>query len=81
MKTSIDISYYPLNQEYKVPIKDFINDLKKYDNIVVKPNNMSTQVFGEYDDIMKAVTACIRNAFELPDSTFVLKIVNMDRDK
>lgn len=81
MKTSIDISYYPLNQEYKAPIKDFINDLKKHDTIVVKPNNMSTQVFGEYDDIMKAVTTCIRNAFELPDSTFVLKIVNMDRDK
>lgn len=81
MKTSIDISFYPLNKDFRAPIKDFIAALKSQENITVKSNSMSTQVFGEYDDVMKAVTECMKNAFELPESIFVLKIINMDRDK
>ncbi len=81
MKTSIDISYYPLNQEFRQPIKNFIASLEQQDNISVRSNSMSTQVFGEFDDVMSSVTECIKNAFELPESTFVLKIINMDRNK
>lgn len=81
MKTSIDISYYPLNEEYKSPIKNFIKALEENDKIIVKPNKMSTHVFGEYDDVMAAITKCIKNAFELPDSIFVLKIMNIDRNR
>ena len=81
MKTSIDISYYPLNEEYKAPIKQFIEALKAEKNITVKPNSMSTQVFGEYDEVMNAVTRCIKNAMELPHSIFVLKMMNADRNK
>lgn len=81
MKTSIDISYYPLNEEYKVPIKKFIKALEGNGKIIVKPNKMSTHVFGEFDEAMAAVTKCIKNAFDLPDSIFVLKIMNIDREK
>lgn len=81
MKTSIDISYYPLKEEYKTPIKNFIEALKANDKIRVKSNSMSTHVFGEYDDVMSVVTACMKNAMELPNSVFVLKIINSDRDK
>ena len=42
---------------------------------------MSTQVYGDFDDVMSAVTKSIKNAFELPESIFVLKILNMDREK
>lgn len=81
MKTSIEISYYPLAESYKEPIKKFIASLGEFDNITVKSNSISTQVFGEYDDAMMAVTKCIKNAFELPNSIFVLKVMNMDRNK
>ena len=80
MKTSIDISYYPLNEEYKAPIKDFIRSLEDNKKITVKSNRMSTHVFGEFDEVMSAVTKCIKNAFGLPGSIFVLKIMNMDRE-
>jgi uncharacterized protein YqgV (UPF0045/DUF77 family) len=80
MKTSIDISYYPLNEEYKAPIKKFIKALEENENLTVKSNRMSTQVFGQFDEVMEAVTKCIKNAFELPNSIFVLKIINMDRE-
>lgn len=81
MKTSIDISYYPLLEEFKAPVKNFIASLESYDNIKVKSNSISTQVFGEYDDVMAAVTKCIKEAFEVPSSVFVIKIMNLDRDK
>lgn len=81
MKTSIDISYYPLNEEYKAPIKQFIAELTACDGITVKPNSMSTQVFGDYDTVMTAVTRCMKNAMSLPHSVFVLKMMNADRDK
>jgi uncharacterized protein YqgV (UPF0045/DUF77 family) len=42
---------------------------------------MSTHVFGEFDETMQAVTQCIKDAFEIPSSVFVIKIMNLDRDK
>lgn len=78
MKTSVDISYYPLKEEFVPPIKSFIERLRKHENIIAKTNGMSTQVFGEYFDVMKAITEEIHNAFELPHSVFVLKIINAD---
>ncbi len=81
MKISIEISYYPLHEEYKAPIRNFIASLEENDKITVKSNSLSTHVFGEYDEAMAAVTKCIKDAFELPKSIFVLKVLNMDREK
>lgn len=78
MKISIDISYYPLKEEFKIPIKGFIKRLENYTEITIKRNTISTQVFGEYDDVMKVITKEIKKSFELPHSIFVLKIINSD---
>ncbi len=78
MKTSVEISYYPLLVEYVPPIKNFIARLNEIPEIVVKTNGMSTQVFGEYDQVMLALTKEIKKSFELPHSIFVLKIINAD---
>ncbi len=78
MNTSVDISYYPLKEEFIPPIKNFIERLHRYDKLTVKTNGMSTQIFGEYDDVMNAVTAEIKKSFELPHSVFILKVINAD---
>lgn len=78
MKTSIDISYYPLKNEFIPPILDFINRLNTHENIVVQTNGMSTQLFGEYFEVMDILTKEIHKSFELPHSVFVLKIINSD---
>lgn len=78
MQISIEISYYPLNENYKKPILAFIETLKSNQNIVVRSNTMATQVFGEFDEVMTTVTHCIKNAFTLPHSVFVLKVINAD---
>lgn len=78
MQTSVEISFYPLRPEFVTPILDFINRIKKYESFESVTNGMSTQVFGEYDEVMKAVTSEIKSSFALPHSVFVLKIVNAD---
>ena len=78
MTTSVDISYYPLKEEFIPPIKSFIDRLHGYEGLAVKTNGMSTQVFGEYFEVMKAITHEIHKSFELPHSVFILKIINAD---
>jgi uncharacterized protein YqgV (UPF0045/DUF77 family) len=78
MKTSVEISYYPLQEQYIPPIKSFIARLNHYDGLIVKTNGMSTQVFGEYDTVFHVITQEIKRAFEVPHSVFVLKIINAD---
>ena len=78
MKTSAEISYYPLNQEYVPPIREFIERINTYDGLTVRTNGMSTQIFGEYDVLMNALTSEIRQSFNHPHSVFVMKIINAD---
>ncbi len=78
MNSSVEISYYPLKDEFIPPIKDFIDRLNAYDALTVKTSGMSTQVFGDYDAVMGAVTAEIKKSFLLPHSVFILKIINAD---
>lgn len=78
MNISVEVSYYPLKVEYIPPIKDFIARMNRHDNLKVETNNMSTQVFGEYFEVMDALTKEIHKSFELPHSIFVMKIINVD---
>ena len=78
MKISVDISYYPLKEEFKPPILDFIHRLHSYKNLKAITNGLSTQVFGEYRTVMNALTHEIEKSFELPHSVFVMKVVNAD---
>ncbi|MCF6170311.1 MAG: hypothetical protein L3J66_04960 [Bacteroidales bacterium] len=78
MNTSVEISYYPLHDEFIPHIKRFIDRLNGHDNIAVRTNGMSTQVFGKYFEVMEILTREIHDAFELPHSVFILKIINAD---
>ena len=81
MKTSVEMSYYPLNDNYLEPIKSFIERLNTHKNITCQTNGMSTQVFGEYRDVMNAITDEIEKSFEIPHSIFVMKVINADLKK
>ncbi len=78
MNVSVEVSYYPLRPEFVTPILDFIKRLNNYDDIECVTNGMSTQVFGEYFEVMKILTSEIHNSFELPHSVFILKVINAD---
>ena len=81
MRTSVEISYYPLKNEFIPSIKAFIDRLNTYNTLKVETNGMSTQIFGDYTDVMSALTIEIKTAFENPHSVFVMKIINADLQK
>ena len=55
MKVAVDISLYPLDADFIPPIKDVIARLNDHERLEVWTNAMSTQVVGEFDDVMDAL--------------------------
>lgn len=79
MHLSVEISKYPLADDYIGPIKSFIDELNKYPQLTVITNTMSTQVFGDYDEVMQALQHCIRWSFERYGKVvFVCKFIHGD---
>ena len=82
MNCSLEISMYPLEKKYKHQIIHFIKKLRNYKTIEVISNGMSTQVFGDYDNVISAVNKEIKLAFKSKNKiVFNLKIVNSDLSK
>lgn len=76
MQVSVDISLYPLKEEFKKPIKAFINNIDSQDKFKVKRNNMSTSIFGEYKEIMQWITDNMEETLlDDENAVFVLKVV------
>jgi uncharacterized protein YqgV (UPF0045/DUF77 family) len=77
MKASVEVSMYPLGREYIPDIQDFIDRIKSNEKLIVEVNGMSTQIFGDYDEIMKTLTKEMETSFQKKDaSVFVMKIIN-----
>ena len=82
MQVSIELSLYPLNEKFISPIDDFINRLETYNIIEIRKNNMSTQLFGEFDVLMNILKIEMGKTFKKEfNSVFNLKIVNGDSRK
>jgi len=77
MRVAVDISLYPLDKDFIPPIKDVIQRLNGYESIDVVTNPMSTQLRGEFADVMQALTAEIGITFErVPKAVFAIRILN-----
>lgn len=63
MEISLEISLYPLDKNYKKPILNFIELINSYENLIVITNPMSTQVFGEFEIVMKAFQESLKKSF------------------
>ncbi len=82
MNTSVEISMYPLKEDYKPSIIAFIKNLRKYPFIKVDTNGMSTQVFGDYKRVMNAINTEMENTFKNSNSVvFNLKVINADLEE
>lgn len=77
MRVAVDISLYPIADEFIPPIQDVIDRLNMHAAIEVATNPMSTQVRGEYDDVMTILNQEIKTTFEqCPKAVFAIKILN-----
>jgi len=79
MKVSIEISLYPLDQNYIPPIQDFIDRLNSYAELKVVENTMSTQVYGDYEKVLAIVNKEMQRTHKAtPKAAFVMKVLNGD---
>ena len=80
MKLTVEISKYPLHQDYIPFIKGFIDCLNEYDNLKVITNTLSTQIFGDYDLVMQVLSDPKLNAQyeEFGKAIFVCKFLSGD---
>ena len=77
MRVAADISLYPLNEEFIPPIDDVIARLKAHASLQVETNAMSTQIVGEYEDVLRALNQELKQTFgSNPKAVFVIKMLN-----
>ncbi|HOJ19300.1 MAG: hypothetical protein GX452_08405 [Ignavibacteriales bacterium] len=76
MQASIEMSLYPLKESYKEIIKKFLEDIRKSnENLLIETNPMSTQIFGDYDEIMDLLRREIKPVLEKNKAVFVVKFL------
>ena len=79
MQVSVEISLYPLDQNYIPPIQEFIDRLNTYTELKVVENTMSTQVYGEYAKVLEILNNEMQRTHQhTPKAAFVMKVLNGD---
>lgn len=79
MKISVELTLMPLQDNFEAPISKFIKKLRD-SKFTVLENPMSTQIYGEYDDLMPYLTNEIKTSLEQQENAVLnLKIVTSDR--
>jgi uncharacterized protein YqgV (UPF0045/DUF77 family) len=81
MQITAEITMYPLKEDYRPNIIEFIKKLASNDGITIVTNQMSTQLSGEFDAVTAAVQACMREAMTTSSRVvFVAKYLNTGLD-
>ncbi len=79
MNLLVEISLYPLKDEYIPAIQAFIERLNSNDKLKVQTNTVSTQVFGEHDALMNTLRDEMRISYEqFGRCVFVCKFLGGD---
>ncbi len=80
MEIGVEISLYPLQEQYAPDIKDFIRRVQSQQALRIVTNSMSTQVFGPYETVMEVLRRELRATFESQrgrsgKAVFVMKVL------
>jgi len=79
MKLSVEVSLYPLKDEYIPVIKNFIDRVNTHAGLKVITSTMSTQIFGDYDLVMDVMRDEMKKSFEqFGRAVFVCKFIDSD---
>jgi uncharacterized protein YqgV (UPF0045/DUF77 family) len=77
LQVGVEISLYPLHQEYVPYIKDFIDRLNTDQHLRVQTSHTSTLVSGEFAYVMKVIQSEMKTTFEqVGQAVFVCKFLN-----
>ena len=79
MQVMVELSLYPLVNEFIPPIKGFIERLNTNQELTVVTCSTSTQVTGDYQSVMRILgTEMQRVHEEVGQAVFVAKFLNFD---
>lgn len=79
MQVMVELSLYPLVNEFIPPIKAFIERLNSHQALTVTTCSTSTQVTGDYQAVMQILgTEMQRVHEEVGQAIFVAKFLNFD---
>tara|TARA_B100001057_G_scaffold490089_1_gene577659 strand:- start:691 stop:951 length:261 start_codon:yes stop_codon:yes gene_type:complete len=79
MKISVELTLTPLQNDFEEHIICFIKKLRDSEFVVLE-NPLSTQIFGEYDELIPYLTKEIKTSFEHQEHAVMnVKIVKSDR--
>lgn len=79
MNISVELTLSPLQDNFETPIIEFIQ-LLRASGFKVMENPLSTQIYGDYDKLMKYLTDEIKTVFEHSENVLLyMKIVKTDR--
>ena len=79
MDISVELTFSPLQDDFEQHIINFIKKLRA-SGLTVLENPLSSQVYGNYDEVMQVLNSEIKEAFELMDKGLLyMKIVKTDR--
>ena len=81
MIATVEISMYALENAYEQKVIDFIQRIKRNKNIRVEVNGLSTQLFGEYNELMDLLRDEMKSVFENGKAVFVLKLAGSELTK
>ena len=81
MNISVELTFSPLQDDFEEHIINFIKKLRA-SGLTVLENPLSTQVYGEYDTVMKVLQVEMKTALEAVDNGLLyMKIVKTDRSE
>lgn len=79
MNISLELSLYPLDDDFLTIIQDIVEKLNASKILTIKTNTMSTQIFGNFDHVMQLLNDTVRYSFETyGKQVFVAKFLNKD---
>ena len=55
MEISVQISYYPLNEEFNSIVEDYITQLSQVPGLQIQTGMMSSLITGDYDLVMNTL--------------------------
>jgi len=79
MQVMVELSLYPLASEFIGPIKAFLKRINDYGELAVTTCSTSTQVTGEYQQVMHILGQEMQRTHEeVGQAVFVAKFLNFD---
>jgi uncharacterized protein YqgV (UPF0045/DUF77 family) len=80
MTATIELSYYPLNNEYPASVLRFLEKLNAIPDLEVSTNGMSTVIIGDFKYIWSQLGSMLEVHFNQEDAIAVMKVAGGRRD-